>query len=142
MLKNKIAVVCFAIFLIFVLVVSINPFENPLGVFFAVAIVVAIIIYVLTKNNFLKRLPEFTTTATVVEKNVVVENVFISCDSDGNSLFDENTYYRLTFKTGENIHLTFNVSSELYCAVTEGDSGTLVYKKSKHNQMFFVGFFQ
>ena len=140
MLKNKIAVICFAIFLLFVLVVSINPFENPSGTFFAVAIVVAITIYVLTKNNFLKRLPEFTTKATVVEKKVVVEEEFVSCDSDGNSVFNETSYYRLTFKTGENVHWIFNVSLDLYNAVTEGDSGTLVYKKSKRNKVFFVSF--
>jgi len=88
----------------------------------------------MVKTKGMALLAELTVKAAVTAKNVVQKEV-----SNGDS-YEIRNYCKLTFETETHIQWTFDSSVELYNALLEGDYGTLVYKESKKNKIYYVGF--
>lgn len=89
------------------------------------------------------QLPEQTTEATVVAKNAatVREDTSASGRGDGSdSSSTYRTYYKISFDNKRHEQWSFDVSFELFNAVSEGDCGTLIYKETAQGQIFFIDF--
>jgi Protein of unknown function (DUF2500). len=135
-MRNKIAIGCIAIVLIIMLIAFINPIEAPIEYIIATLVIGVIIIFALIQGIMINRLPELTTKAKVTVKNVVKEKI----NGADPSQDTENTYCKVTFETENNFQWTFNLSLKFFNSVVEGDTGTLVYKESKRQKIFFVSF--
>lgn len=137
-MKNNIAMIGFLIICVTLTVVGIVLFF--IDVIFAIIFSVMAAIFdmgfvlAMATSKGMALLPNLTTKATIVAKNMVVKSQLVG------KVYHKRTYYKLTFETEGHIRWTFNFSLELYNAFIEGDYGTLVYKESKRKQIYYVGF--
>lgn len=90
----------------------------------------------LMKNRKILLLPDLTIKATIIAKNVIKKR-----ERQGR-IYVTNTYYQITFETENHMQWTFDFSLELFNSFLKGDSGNLVYKVSKWQRIYYVGFFR
>ena len=85
-----------------------------------------------------EQLPELTTKATIVSKEIIIEHTTMP-SGEGDFYESETTYHNIKFEVEDRNQWVFDVSKELFDALAEGDNGMLVYKESEQ-QRYFISF--
>ena len=82
---------------------------------------------------------ELNAKATIISKEIITS---VDCVPDGSGGYfnTETKRYNVTFRTQDHKLWTFDVSSELFCVLAEGDCGVVVYKESNLCGRRFVRF--
>ena len=134
--KNAILCLCILFAAIVVACILLFPVEPIMAwaIIFFSSVFYGYLAFSVIKARKILLLPDSMTQATIAAKNVVKR-----WERTG-KVHRYKTYYQLTFVTETHFRWTFDVSPELYNAVIEGDSGTLVYVESKRKRIYYRGF--
>ena len=158
-MKNKFPIlalgIIFALSITAVILSFLYPdFSGDIGSSFGLIIGLLIIVFLTVHfsikgkrmSSMINSLPEQTLRVVVKAKDIVVKQEFSHAGGDGTGtdgsppVYEDVTYYQITFETEKQDKWSFNVSIELYSAVLEGDKGILIYKEDNQNKKYFIGF--
>lgn len=103
------------------------------GIFLS-AFPIFLVVLLVKRVRVVNLLPPSSVNARIIGKKMEERR---ECIGDS---FVYKTYYILIFQTDDNVQWNFDVPSELYNVVIEGDYGTVFYKQSQQKQLYFVNF--
>jgi len=112
-----------------------------MGAIMLIALLLIFILWAVAETREINSPPELSTSATVIEKEkvkVIVRNSDNSGDCSQGST-TERIEHKVTFETDNHLRWTFDIMPGKFDFISQGDSGTLIYKEHRQ-KLYFINF--